>query len=560
MGCKKFYKAVLSLAIVLILIFVNVTQAFAQSEISSKPKFTKLPLNFELTKKIEELKLKKSIKSSRTGEKSTGIVPMPFKITKSQSYFNIKKSSVFPERYDLRELNRMTSVKNQGSINDCWSFSALASLESNLKRVEGNDYDFSEIHMAVNHGFSLTADDGGNSQMATAYMSRWDGPGDERDEPYPNPAVIGNIPSLKKIIPQKHVQEVLFIPDRLGATDNDDIKWALINYGAIDASMLYQDEFYNETTKAYYNNLSTSINHGVNIIGWDDNYPKENFLAQPPGNGAFIVKNSWGESFGDGGYFYISYYDNSIGKENALFVNAESVKNYNKIYQYDELGMISLLSSSLKETWFSNVFTCSSTESDLEILSGVSFYTSKKNTNYDIYLETDFDKYGFTRVTSNKIKTGSIYMPGYHTIAIDNPDELLNGKKFAVVVKLYSTSEEVEVPIEYKAQGYSDGATAQMGQSFVSFEGSSWEDIENVLPGESSNVCLKAFTKLPFNEECKRDVNGDGVVNILDIAKLAKNYNLKISSTNNWDPYLDINNDLVVDIFDMVMVSKYIMN
>jgi C1A family cysteine protease len=63
-----------------------------------------------------------------------------------------------------------------------------------------------------------------------------------------------------------------------------------------------------------------------------------NWIGSQTANGAFIVKNSWGPGWGDGGYFYISYEDSNCGYENAGFYSAESTTNYYYIYQYDPLG------------------------------------------------------------------------------------------------------------------------------------------------------------------------------------------------------------------------------
>ena len=106
-----------------------------------------------------------------------------------------------------------------------------------------------------------------------------------------------------------------------------------------------KDGFLNLDTWAQYTDEDRTTNHAVCIVGWDDSYPRENFNEGhlPEGDGAWIVKNSWGSETeyatredgtpigkkawgvrnGEGlatGYFYLSYYDKNLtGPESMVF-------------------------------------------------------------------------------------------------------------------------------------------------------------------------------------------------------------------------------------------------
>ena len=416
-----------------------------------------------------------------------GFIPSPLNLSHlaEQSFFQENRLLAAPSFYDLRTLGKLTPVRNQGSCGSCWSFATYGSLESNL--LPSEIWDFSENHLKNNHGFDLGHCEGGNEQMSTAYLARWSGPANEADDPY-NPS--SNI-SPSGLTVRKHLQEVLIIPNRLGSLDNENIKQAIMAYGALMTSMYFGNGYYNSTYRAYYYNGTPFSNHAVAIVGWDDNFDKNNFSSIPPGDGAFIIKNSWGTSWGENGYFYISYYDTSIGKYNYVFNGAEPTMHYSHIYQYDPLGWLSALGYGSNTAWFSNIFTASASES----LAAVSFHTASPNSSYELYIYTTVTS-GPTTGSLAGSQTGTIASAGYHTISLNSPVPLISGQKFSIVMKLTTPGYNYPIPIEEPFTGYSSQATANPGESYVSSDGSSWTDLTSNSWCVECNVCLKAFTSM----------------------------------------------------------------
>jgi len=385
--------------------------------------------------------------------------------------------------YDLRSLGRVSSVKDQGSFGTCWAFASCGSLESAL--LPGEAWDFSEDNMVLQSGFfsggGLYAA-GGNIWMAAAYLTRWGGPVTEGDDAY------GDNSTPSGLRPRKHVQEVVMVPKRASATDNAAIKDAVVRYGGAYVSMgWYGDssgsQYYSAANAAYYYNGTDSTNHGVLIVGWDDAYPASKFATTPPGNGAFLIKNSWGPAWGSGGYFWASYYDTDLGRtrEMAVFNGSQSTSNYDGVYQYDPLGDCEAWGFSSTTGWLANMFTAQSNSS----MSAVGFYALAPGTSYEVYTGTSL-------ATKTLKASGTFAMMGYHTVAIPSPVAVTGGKKFVVAVKV--TTPGVSYPIAFEAPftGYSDGARANAGESYVSSNGTSWTDMTSNVA--NANVCLKAYT------------------------------------------------------------------
>ncbi|WP_187151728.1 lectin like domain-containing protein [Methanosarcina siciliae] len=406
--------------------------------------------------------------------------------------------------FSLVDEGRVTPVKDQGSTGTCWAFATLASLESYLIPVDSYQWDFSENNMknllsdSYSEGFDRAYNDAGNAYMSAAYLTRWSGPILDSDDPFNENSGVS--PTDKDV--QKHVQKVLILPPRNNSIDNRLIKKIVKEEGGVLASFNLIEVYFKSKGGydyvTYYNpTIGTNSGHSICIVGWDDNFNKSEFATVPPGDGAFICKNSWGTNNGINGtgYFYISYYDANLGMEDGFkdlfFYTAESPNNYEKVYQYDPLGWTHNYRYDINSIWAANVFTAESNEE----LQAIGFYTPQPDVNYDVYVyinPVNIPNGGTLLCNSS----GSFELPGYHTIPLEQSVSLSTGDNFSIVVKLSSGS-TIVFPIEGVIENYSSKASANTGESYISSNGTSWSDLAS---GESKyNCCIKAYTTTSDN-------------------------------------------------------------
>ena len=401
--------------------------------------------------------------------------------------------SALPSRFDLRDWGWFTPVKNQGIMGACWAFAFAESLETALLKATGIRYDISENYMQnlqirYSEFGTLQSNEGGFLYMAMANALSWLSVG-ENDDGYDE---VGKLSVFVDTANKIRLQDVYFIMPN--ADDYvADIKKAILNYGAVSITYAYANDapYFNVNTSAHYTNESLPSTHAVAIMGWDDNFSKDNFLIAPPGNGAWIVKNSWGSDWGDKGYFYLSYYEKTFFVPDSdtgviypfvacIFSNAI---NYHVNYQTDLSGLYDFDSN---YTQYCNEFTADYDD----LIAGVGTYFNQSGIDYS------FDVY----VNNNLVysQRGISEFAGYRTIVLNKYIPIKKGDKFKVVFKNNNLPYQA-----FSRQHYIPG------MSFVSADGTTWKDITL----ENKTVCLKVYTvtddsKIINNKDVSVDYDG----------------------------------------------------
>lgn len=454
------------------------------------PTFSKGPVNPAY---LEYLEAQEAGTIQTVGEGGFGFGNMPEPLDsshlKTEDFVAHFSCLAIPATYDLRDFGKVSPVKSQGGCGACWAFAAMGSLESSLLPAE--TWDFSENHLKDTFILTENCCGGGHYHKAMGYLARWSGPGKESDDPYD----AGSCTSPDSVPVQKHVQHVIEIPSRSSATDNDGIKSAIMTYGAVHSSFEWSGDqnntttYWNTQTWAYYYNGQACCNHAVDIIGWDDNFPASSFSTPPPGDGAWLIKNSWGTGWGDSGFCWASYYDSNFGragKTSAAFT-AEPTHNYREVYQYDPLGETDGIGDPQgAAVWGANMFTATANHN----LAAASTYFNDNGTVWELYIYTGCTSGAPRSGTLAASESGTMALAGYHTIRLNETVALTGGQRFSVIFKLRTPLYDKPLSVEGPP---SSAATANPGESFVSLDGIQWTDLTSPYP--DTNACIKAFSE-----------------------------------------------------------------
>lgn len=511
------------------------------------------------------------------------------------------KASVEP-RFNLKDvIPTNLNIRNQQATNSCWAFGALSVLETTLAladyKQQGNNskvYDYSERHMEyslsrnfangeVNEdGYNREVGAGGNWFLAETYLTKGIGAVNESEMPFENNEDLIDLSEIKNKNVSSQVYDTIYFPDYQKQDEQgkieimNKIKEHIQNYGAVYASLHGASSStslfncYNNETGAKYcdSQLFHKPDHAISIVGWDDNYSIDNFAEgmKPKANGAWIIRNSWGErleynlqelkqeifnqyeqecidagwtepslipnsfieangytiegdiayiKIGDNGFMYVSYEDCNISKNCTGITKADDKVNYENIYQYDEFFPEYQITYNASSILLANIFNKKS--SGKEYLTQVSLYAPETYT-CKVYVNangTSLDKREMQLINLKAGESETIDV-GYHTLEFAEPVEI-KSNDFVVLIEIQGTRAD---KIKFSIEG-NDGTieilepvTVETGKCFITTNSDSnnyeWVDLgklkdmnSELINGDST---IKAFTVSSIEDDSLNNI------------------------------------------------------
>ena len=484
----------------------------------------------------------------------------------------LESDSALPSYYSSRDLNYVTGVRDQ-LFNTCWAYGSLATLESTLLKDSVATEHFSTMHM--NHwgttrpdgtGWQRDYTNGGYSYISLAYLNSWQGPvlESEYDEKMPFSEYLNfNSKGKEKVA----VNSCIYLDTK----DIETTKTALYNYGAVVGNYHVNDSYYNSSTKAYFCNLegltTAQLNgHCISIVGWDDNFSKENFRFgyQPENDGAWICKNSWGETWGDGGYFYISYedeylFDTRFGHSYAFsdyekFSNKKML-NQNEIdgatYEFDYV-------TNYNSITYINVFD---THEYKNLIEKVNFETTAQGADYVIYsIPLDENNKPVKQQSRwTELSSGTVEYCGY--LSVDTKDFIAKDEKFAIGVQLTKKNGSTNTigVSEWLTTGgrYIYIPNAKHGDSYIVGDNSAPIDLMDFYKSQLDDEIGGTFVIKAVSSDTALtgDVDLDDIISVMDVTYIQR-YIANLTTFTDRQMYLaDSDGDGILSVFDATHIQ-----
>lgn len=205
----------------------------------------------------------------------------------------------------------LSPIRSQGTCGSCWAFAAMGAYEANQQIVNGLGLDLSEQHVvdcAKDGNTDAGSCNGGQPRRVYAWLTNGGAVKTEQQSPYKaSDQMCVDAGGNYKAATWGWVDVNSEIP----AVNK--LKAAICKYGPVSASVNATKLFQGYISGVFDENHPAATNHAVVLVGWDDT------------RGAWLLRNSWGDDWGEGGYMWIKYGSNSIGR-NATWILVDEIK------------------------------------------------------------------------------------------------------------------------------------------------------------------------------------------------------------------------------------------
>ncbi len=398
---------------------------------------------------------------SVTAQMTGGYIPAPNNFHK-YSVSHLKTTDDLPSKYDSRDYGYITESRNQVISGTCWAFATCDAVETLYNKLGYYDgYLSPQLMSNCHYGFLWTKTQGGNFEMATSIMANLQSPAYEESFPYDaydeecKEHTTDDFPA--------YALGAYFLP----SGDMTAIKQCITDYGAVGASMFYDNKYLSGNVYKYTG--EEAANHAVSLIGWNDE------------ERVFLAKFNWGPSRFDNGVLKISYDDSVIMSDCTAFTTRVEKTEVSNAYYYDKSGMLGA------KVWLG-----------VDKMSTLSYFTPKGKeqlTYVGAYVTEDSPEITFTVMVGSDVpfsKTIKCPYAGFYSVKLDKPVTV--DQTFIVAVDYANV-----VPLESKDDVYNDPAFIPVGAQFIQVNG---DDKQTIAIGTDApiedfkavNLCVKAYT------------------------------------------------------------------
>ncbi|MCH5297412.1 MAG: hypothetical protein J1E85_07065 [Ruminococcus sp.] len=498
-------------------------------------------------------------------------------------------NSGLPSKYSSVDLGYVTNIKNQGS-NDCWAYAGVATFESKLLRDGFNVGNMSATWANVwattklnGKGWQRDFNSEGYNYIIPGYLTSWYGGILESDI---DPVDLkGDI--YGDMAPANLARYGTTSIRYLSKSNPNEIKQAIMDNGGVYTG-------YAQTVNCMNNNLSyfmpedysgSYVGHAVEIVGWDDNYSRMQFGTtnkfRPKNNGAWLVRNSWGNYNSLGGYFWISYEDKYIfdSRYNPSFTIEEfmEITDDVKLKQNEIYGATYEFQYVVRDKiTYINKFDFSD---NYNIIDKVVFETQSVGADYEIYYipveneVPDNDENNWIKLDSGKVEFSGYICADFEdfsapvgdgaiAVKIDTTD-LNEGKDYTTDPSYVINSIGVGEWLRTSSGVYTFINDSKHGDCFIKYDKKMRELLdwykyafEDDLGG---TFVIKAVTRENIEDDFMLgDVNLDGTITIDDVTLAQKYIANMVDLSKQAQKNADVDKNSKIDINDVTTIQKYI--